>query len=102
MSFEQVQQSPGSSMVICQSCEAEVPSDASHCPSCCGEDGQLGATKRRGFIGALVGLMGGGVSAALISSIIGPERSSSGLVFGITFVGVALGLAVAFFGKRHD
>lgn len=86
---------------VCQNCESAVPAGAEHCPICCGADGQLGVAKRRAVIGALVGLMAGGIAAAVVSSFIGPE-GSWGLVIGIALGGSATGLLVGAFGKEKS
>lgn len=82
--------------LICQNCESAVPLGAEHCPTCCGADGQLGVTKRRAVIGVLVGLMAGGVTAAVV---IGPEGSWS-VVMGIALGGALAGLLVGVLGRR--
>jgi len=82
--------------VTCESCEREVPKDAAFCPYCCGEDGQLGAVKRGAFVGGILGLMAGGIGAAVWSSIADPERGNWSMVLGITLgcviAGVVLGM----------
>jgi len=86
--------------VICRSCEREVPNGAIYCPYCCGEDGQLGAIKRGAYVGSILGLMAGGVIAAIWFSIVGPERGTWGMVLGITLGSVITGLMLGMIRKR--
>jgi hypothetical protein len=88
--------------VTCESCEREVPKDAAFCPYCCGEDGQLGAVKRGAFVGGILGLMGGGIGAAVWSSIVGPERGSWGVVLGIALGGVLAGVVLGMIRRRKQ
>lgn len=82
--------------ITCESCEREVPADSRHCPYCCGEDGQLGALKRGAYTGGILGMMAGGVSAAMFLSVFGPEYNTwgmvSGIILGFALVGAALGI----------
>ena len=86
--------------IVCASCERELPGDSLYCPYCCGEDGQLGAVKRGAFIGGVLGLMAGGLVAALWSSIVGPERATWGMVFGIALCCAVGGLLLGMMRKR--
>lgn len=86
--------------VVCGSCGHEVPNGAIYCPRCCGEDGQLGAVKRGGFIGGVLGMMAGGIVAAIWSSIVGPERGTWGMVFGITLGAAVTGLMLGMIRQR--
>lgn len=85
--------------IVCPSCEREVPGDASHCPYCCGDDGRRGAIKRGAFVGAVFGLLTGGLLAALWSSIVGPERASGEVVIAMT---LALAMSGALLGAMHN
>lgn len=90
------QGNPDAKTIVCESCEREVPADSLHCPHCCGEDGQLGALRRGAFTGGILGLMAGGVSAAVLLSIFGPEYNTwsmvSGIVLGFVIAGAVLGM----------
>lgn len=86
--------------VVCAGCEREVPNGSIYCPYCCGEDGQLGAVKRGGFIGGVMGMIAGGLIAAFWSSIVGPERGTWGMVFGITLGGAVTGLILGMVRQR--
>jgi len=90
------QNSAGVKTIVCESCEREVPADSVHCPYCCGEDGRLGALKRGAFTGGILGLLAGGVGAAVLLSIIGPEYNTwsvvSGIMLGFVVVGAVLGI----------
>ncbi len=86
--------------VVCAGCEREVPDGSIYCPYCCGEDGQLGAVKRGGFIGGVMGMIAGGLIAAFWSSIVGPERGTWGMVFGITLGGAVTGLILGMVRQR--
>jgi hypothetical protein len=88
--------------VVCQSCEQAVPNGAIYCPYCCGEDGREGAIKRGAFVGGVIGLMVGGVVAAIWSSIVGPERGTWGMVFGVTIGFVVTGLMLGMIRKRKE
>ncbi len=90
------------SALICQSCERPVSADAAHCPHCCGHDGQLGEGKRRAVIGSIVGLMAGGIAAAVYSSFAGPERTSAEVVFGIALGAALTGLVLGILNKPKN
>ncbi len=86
--------------VICDGCEREVPNGSIYCPHCCGEDGRLGAVKRGGFIGGVMGMMAGGLIAAFWFSIVGPERGTWGMVLGITLGCATTGLILGMVRQR--
>ena len=86
--------------VVCGSCQQAVPNGAIYCPRCCGEDGQLGAVKRGGFVGAVIGLMAGGIVAAVWTAIVGPERGTYGMVFGIALGSAVTGLMLGMIRQR--
>lgn len=100
MSFDRSQE-PAGPVLFCHNCEQPVPEGATHCPRCCGEDGQQGATKRRAIIGGMVGLMAGGVLAAISSSIIQPEGDAWRLVFGITAACALTGAILGVWGGNR-
>jgi hypothetical protein len=78
-------------MIFCRSCEQLVPGGSLYCPHCCGEDGRRGAFRRGAFIGGVFGLLAGGLSAAVWSSIVGPEQATGELVLAITLACAAMG-----------
>lgn len=90
------QGSAAAKSIVCESCERAVPADSAHCPYCCGDDGRLGALKRGAFTGGILGLMAGGVGAAVLLSIIGPEYNTwsvvSGIMLGFVVIGAVLGI----------
>lgn len=88
--------------ITCHSCEREVPNGSIYCPHCCGEDGREGAIKRGGFVGGMLGLMAGGILAAVWSSIVGPERGTWGMVFGITMGSVVTGVLLGMIRQRKE
>lgn len=88
--------------ITCESCEREVPNGSIYCPHCCGDDGREGAIKRGGFVGGMLGLMAGGVAAAVWSSIVGPERGTWGMVFGITMGSVVTGALLGMIRQRKE
>jgi len=87
-------------VVVCPGCEREVPHGATYCPYCCGKDGRGGALRRGGFIGGIGGLMLGGVLAAIWSSVVGPERATWGLTFGIVVASVVAGMLWGMLRRR--
>ncbi len=88
--------------VICEGCEREVPNGAIYCPHCCGEDGREGAVKRGGFVGGVMGMIGGALIAAFWSSYVGPERGTWGMVFGITFGSMVTGVILGMVRQRKE
>ena len=88
--------------ITCESCEREVPNGSIYCPYCCGEDGREGAIKRGGFVGGILGLMAGGVAAAVWFSAVGPERGTWGMVFGITMGCVVTGALLGMIRQRKE
>jgi len=87
-------------VVVCPGCEREVPSGAVYCPYCCGRDGRGGARRRGAFIGAIGGLMIGGVAAAIWSSIVGPERATWGVTFAVVLAWMASGMVWGMLRQR--
>jgi len=85
---------------VCPGCEREVPCGAAYCPYCCGQDGRGGARRRGAFIGAIGGLMVGGVAAAIWSSLVGPENVTWGLTFGVVLAGMAIGILCGVLRQR--
>lgn len=82
---------PVAQLVVCPACERELPKGSLHCPYCCGDDGHQGALMRGAYIGAIVGLMVGGVAAAVWSTLVGPERATWGLTLGMVVACVTTG-----------
>lgn len=78
--------------VVCPACERELPKGSLHCPSCCGDDGHQGALMRGAYIGAIVGLMVGGIVAAVWSTLVGPDRATWGMTLGLVVACVTAGL----------
>ena len=83
---------PVAQRVVCPACERELPKESLHCPYCCGDDGHQGALMRGAYIGAIVGLMVGGVAAAVWSTVVGPERATWELTLGVVAACVTTGL----------
>lgn len=100
MNTPQMEKNSAPETVTCGSCLQSVPNGAIYCPRCCGEDGQLGAIKRGGFVGAVVGLMAGGIVAAIWTAIAGPERGTYGMVFGIALGSAVTGLMLGMIRQR--
>ncbi len=88
--------------IVCPSCEREVPGDAAHCPYCCGDDGRRGAIKRGAFVGAVFGLLTGGLLAALWSSIVGPEQANGEVVVAMTLACATCGALLGAMRNRKE
>lgn len=65
-------ETPG--VVVCGSCQRTLPGDALYCPHCCGEDGRRGQTTAGMFLGAVIGVLAGGLVTAAWSSAVGAEN----------------------------
>lgn len=87
-------------VMVCPSCEQEVPKGSLYCPYCCGADGRRGATKRGAFVGGVFGLLAGGLLTAVWSSVVGPEEATWGPVLSITLAATAAGMVVGAIGNR--
>lgn len=87
-------------MIICPSCERVLPSTSQYCPYCCGEDGRRGALTRGAFLGAVFGLLGGGLATAVWASIIGPEHAPWGPAMTITLAGGVIGVLAGVWTNR--
>jgi hypothetical protein len=61
--------------IVCGSCQRVLPGDARYCPTCCGEDGRRGALQGAIFLGAVLGVLAGGLIAAVWSSAVGVEQT---------------------------
>ena len=88
--------------IVCPSCEQAVPRGAPYCPYCCGEDGRRGVTKRGAFIGGVFGLLAGGLSSAVWSSLVGVEQATGKLVLAITLACAAVGAIVGAILSRRQ
>jgi hypothetical protein len=88
--------------LVCPGCEREVPTGASYCPYCCGDDGRDGAQRRGAFIGGLCGLMAGGVFAALWSTIVGADRATWSATLGVVFACTAVGALCGILRQRRQ
>ena len=97
---EQLQAGDGAAMMVCPSCEQEVPKGSLYCPFCCGEDGRRGAAKRGAFVGGVFGLLAGGLLTAVWSSAVGPEQASWGPVLSITLAAALAGMVVGAISNR--
>jgi hypothetical protein len=100
MPFDRSSQPASGQALYCHNCEAEVPAGASHCPRCCGEDGEQGVAMRRAVIGGMVGLMAGGVLAAICSSALGGAEGGWMLPLVIAAGTTVAGVLVGVLGKR--
>ncbi len=87
-------------MIVCPSCERALPPTSQYCPYCCGEDGRRGALTRGAFLGAVFGLLGGGLATAVWASIIGPEQAPWGPAMTITLTGGVLGVLAGLWMNR--
>ena len=97
---EQRQVGDGAEMMVCPSCEQEVPKGSLYCPVCCGEDGRRGAVKRGAFVGGVFGLLAGGLLTAVWSSAVGPEQATWGPVLSITLAAALAGMVVGAISNR--
>ena len=88
--------------ITCHNCEREVPADSLHCPHCCGEDGRAGASRRGAFFGGTFGLLGGGVTAAIWTSVFGAEHNTWGQVSGIILACVLVGAVLGIISSRKE
>ena len=100
--MDQPADTPVAKVVVCPGCERDVPNGAIYCPYCCGKDGRSGALKRGAFIGGVCGLMVGGVLAAIWSSVVGPERATWGVTFGVAVAGMATGMIWGMLRQRRQ
>ncbi|WP_374683247.1 hypothetical protein [Accumulibacter sp.] len=68
---------PGEALepIVCGSCQRTLPGDSRYCPHCCGLDGRRGATEAGIFLGAVLGVLAGGLITAVWSSVVGTEQT---------------------------
>ncbi len=93
---------PAPEMIFCRSCEQFVPGGSLYCPHCCGEDGRRGAIRRGAFIGGVFGLLTGGLSAAVLSSVVGPEQATGESVLVLTLACAAMGIVLGAIRSRKE
>lgn len=86
--------------VTCSGCGGAVPNGSIYCPHCCGEDSKMTAVKGGALRGAVLGVIGGLLFAALWFAWVGMERGTWGMVFGFTVAGGTTGLMLGMVRQR--
>lgn len=85
--------------IVCPNCRNEVQNGAIYCPHCCGGDAQQ-VMLRAAIIGALAGAVAGALLAWLGYSIVGLERGTWGMAFGVIVTCATTGLMLAMVRQR--
>lgn len=83
--------------IVCGSCQRILPGDARYCPTCCGEDGRRGALQGAIFLGAVLGVLAGGLIAAVWSSAVGVEQTRWSDVLATLATCITIGVAIGIF-----
>ncbi|HRF04404.1 zinc ribbon domain-containing protein [Accumulibacter sp.] len=83
--------------IVCGSCQRILPGDSRYCPYCCGEDGRRGAMQGAIFLGAVLGVLAGGLLTAVWSSAIGAEQTRWSDVLATLATCITIGVAIGVF-----
>lgn len=87
--------------IVCGSCQRMLPGDSRYCPICCGEDGRRGAMQGAIFLGAVLGVLAGGLITAVWSSAVGAEQTRWSDVLATLATCIAIGVAIGIFRTRR-